>query len=98
MSLEPVETVIEKRTLSKLRAVMDNTSHPLCTVFSQKNSACSGTDSCWWAVQPRGSGTPLYHGPLDSIMLLWVGGGRAGNGEINVLIVYLCDSYFLILL
>ncbi|PWA32540.1 hypothetical protein CCH79_00015079 [Gambusia affinis] len=41
VSLESVESVVEQRTLSELSLVLENTSHPLCTVFSNQRSSFS---------------------------------------------------------
>jgi len=36
MKLDPLVTVAETRTLNKLLDIMDNASHPLCTVISKQ--------------------------------------------------------------
>ncbi|XP_068172840.1 ATP-binding cassette sub-family C member 12-like [Antennarius striatus] len=42
LSLDSVETLLELRTMSKVRVIMNNTSHPLNTTFSKQRSTFSG--------------------------------------------------------
>lgn len=41
LSLDSVETVVEQRTLSKIRGILSNQSHPLYPVFSRQRSSIS---------------------------------------------------------
>ena len=41
LSLDSVDTILESRTMSKVKAIMNNTSHPLHTTFSQQRSTFS---------------------------------------------------------
>ena len=50
MKLDPLVTVAEKRTLNKLRGVLENANHPLHTVISSQRSRFSDKlllQKCW---------------------------------------------------
>ena len=39
--LDPLRSVVERRTLNKLEAIMDNSRHPLHCLLEQQRSSCS---------------------------------------------------------